>query len=166
MGLLGKLMGKGTNKGANALCLVIGEDKRISCRLMETTGGYFLDNNNRLAFDSFPDAIGACTQPHNGTTRMLGPVTLLYEPTSRPFSFATLDWTKEAHKEDVILDTAFAEGCSRAIQAEDRREWYNKLTTILLIAVLGVLLLTFLIAAQAGTLTHIFSSIPKLFGGG
>lgn len=163
---LGKLIGKDTNKLTKALCLILGEDKRLSLRHLVTTGVYYLDDTNRLAFDSFPVAIGSAVQPRNGTMRMLGPVSLLYEPTSRPFSFTDLAWTEEEHKEEVILDTAFAEGCSRAIQKEDRREWFNKLTTILLIVSLGAVALAFLAALQTGILSDVLSGVPKFFGGG
>lgn len=162
---LGKLVGKNENKTTKALCLIIGEDKRVSRRQLETTGVYYLDYENRLAFDSFPVAIGSAVQQRNGNLRMLGPVSLLYEPSSRPFSFTDLAWTTEEHKEDVILDTAFAEGCSRAVQREDRREWFNKLTTILLIAVLGVLALAFMAALQTGILSEMVSGISGFFGG-
>jgi len=160
-----QLIGKDGNKTSKSTCLVVGEDKRFSLRQLETTGIYYLDYNNRLAFDSFPMAIGSAVQPRNGNLRMLGPVSLIYEPTSRPFSFTDLAWTEQEHKEDVILDTSFAEGCSRAIQREDRRDYFNKLTTILLIATLGVVALAFLAALQTGILSDILSGIPKFFGG-
>jgi len=163
---LGKLIGKNENKTTKALCLIIGEDKRFTLRQLETTGVYYLDYNNRLAFDSFPMAIGSAIQPRNGNIRMLGPVSLLYEPTSRPYSFTDLAWTEEEHKEDVILDTAFAEGCSRAIQKEGNQQYFNKLTTILLIVALGAVALAFLAALQTGILSDMLSGIPKFFGGG
>ena len=163
---LGKLIGRTEVKTTKALCLIIGEDKRISRRQLETTGVYYLDYNNRLAFDSFPVAIGSAIHPRNGNIRMLGPVSLLYEPSSRPYNFTTLGWTTEEHKEDVILDTAFAEGCSKAIQKEDGRSQFNKLTTILLIATLGAVALAFLAALQTGILSDMLSGIPKFFGGG
>lgn len=162
---LGKLIGRNTDKPTKALCLILGEDKRFYLRHLVTTGVYYLDYNNRLAFDSFPVAIGSAVQPRNGNIRMLGPVSLLYEPTSRPFSFTDLAWTEEEHKEDVILDTAFAEGCSKAIQKEDRRDYFNKLTTILLIATLGAVALAFMAALQTGILSDMLAGIPKFFGG-
>jgi len=164
MGLLAKLKGDSPTKVSKALCYVFGEDKRFSRRKMETTGVYFQDNNNRLAYDSFPNAIGILTQRVDGNMQSLGPVSVLYEPTSRPFGFSDLNWLQEEHKEDVILDTAFAEGCARAVQREDKQEWLNKLTTILLAAVLGAVALTFLVAAQTGILSSLFSDLPKFFG--
>lgn len=163
---LKQLLNRDTNKLPRALCLIIGEDKRFALRQLETTGVYYLDYKNRLAFDSFPVAIGSAIQPRNGNIRMLGPVSLLYEPTSRPYSFTDLVWTEEEHKEDVILDTAFAEGCSLAIQKEGTQQYFNRLTTILLIVVLGAVALAFMAALQTGILSDMLSGIPKFFGGG
>jgi len=159
------ILSRNQNKTTKASCLIVGEDRRFRLRGLETTGVYYLDYDNRLAFDSFPKAISSAVQPRNGNMRMLGPISLLYEPTSRPYSFADLAWTPEEHKEDVILDTAFAEGCSMAIQREDRRDWFNKLTTILLIGMLGLLALAFMVAMQTGVLSSLLSGVPEFFGG-
>lgn len=163
-GFINKLSGRDESKGTNALCFVFGEDKRFSRREMESTGVYFQDNNNRLAYDSFPSAMGVLQRIANGNTRTLGPISLAYEPTSHMYSFPILNWSQEEHKEEVILDTAFAEGCARAVQREDRQDWMNRLTTILLIAVMGAVLLLLLIAAQSGILEGVFAKIPELFG--
>ena len=165
MGLKNLLNKEGT-KLAKLLCLVIGEDKCCVLPKLETTGVYSLDNKNRLAFNSLPFAIGIARLHQNGRVRNLGPLSIYYEPTSRPFSFAELEWTEVEHKEDVILDTAFAEGCSRAIQKEDRQNYFNRLTTILLIATLGAVALAFLAALQSGVLSDMLSGLPKFFGGG
>lgn len=162
-GFFNKFSGNDDAKGTNALCFVFGEDKRFARRNMESTGIFFQDNNNRLAYDSFPSAIGVFTRTANSNTRTLGPISLVYEPTSHMFSFPTLRWSQEEHKEDIILDTAFAEGCARAVQREDRQDWMNKLTTILLVAVMGAVLLLLLIAAQSGILEGVFAKLPELF---
>ncbi|MCK4714686.1 MAG: hypothetical protein KAT35_03865 [Candidatus Aenigmarchaeota archaeon] len=161
-----RLSGRDTVKGTNALCFVFGEDKRFSRRTMESTGVYFQDNDNRLAYDSFPSAIGVLTRKTNGNVRTLGPVSIAYEPTSHMYSFPTLNWAQEEHKEDVILDTAFAEGCARAVQREEGQEWMNRLTTVLLLAVMGAVLLVLLMAAQSGLLQGMFDKLPQLIPGG
>lgn len=162
-GFFNKLSGNDDGKGISALCFVFGEDKRFARRNMESTGIFFQDNANRLSYDSFPSAIGVLTRTANSNSRTLGPISLAYEPTSQMFSFPTLAWSEEKHKEDVILDTAFAEGCSRAVQREDAQDWMNRLTTILLVAVMGAVLLLLLIAAQSGILQGVFARIPELF---
>lgn len=163
---LKNLLNKDGTKVSKLLCLIIGEDKCCSLPKLETTGVYSLDNNNRLAFNSLPFAIGIARIHQNGRVRNLGPVSIYYEPTSRPYSFTELEWTGVEHKEDVILDTAFAEGCSRAIQREDRTNYFNRLTTILLIATLGAVALALIAALQSGILADMVSGIPKFFGGG
>jgi hypothetical protein len=167
MGLKGtfnRLRGNDTGNTINALLYVFGEDKRFTRRTMESTGVYFQDKTNRLSYDSSPNAIGNYIRKLNGTSRTLGPVSLAYEPTSHLFSFPHLDWSKEEHKEDVILDTAFAEGIGRAVQREDKQQWMSKLMTILLLAVMGAVLLLLLIAAQSGILNNLADKLPKFFG--
>lgn len=157
---INKLRGKDTGDLVNAVLYVIGEDKRFSRRTMESTGVYFQDRTNRLSYDSLPEAIGTYTRVINSIPRMLGPISIAYEPTSNMYSFPNLDWCAENHKEEVILDTALAEGLGRAIQREDKQQWMNKLTTILLLAVLGAILLLLLIAAQSGVLANLFAKLP------
>jgi len=157
--MVNTLSGNDAGKAINALLYVFGEDKRYSKRNMESTGVYFQDNHNRLGYDSFPTGIGVLTRKANGRSRTLGPISIAYEPTSKLYSFSALDWSTEEHKEDVILDTAFAEGCARAIQREDRQEWMNRLMTIFLLAVMGGIILILLIAAQSGIFGDIFGQL-------
>jgi hypothetical protein len=163
MGLINRLRGNDTVNTISALLYVFGEDKRFTRRTMESTGVFFQDTTNRLSYDSSPNAIGVYSRRINGTARTLGPVSIAYEPTSKLLSFPTLDWSEQKHKEDVILDTAFAEGISRAVQREDRQQWMGKLTTILLLAVMGAVLLLLLMAAQSGILGSLFASLPGFF---
>lgn len=166
MGLFGKIKNAITGKTEDygtALVYVFGEDKRYTRRNMVSTGVYFQDEQNRLAFDSFPASIGVLSRVNNGRTRTMGPVSIAYEPTTKMFNFPVLTWSDQEHKDDVILDTAFAEGCSRAIQNEDRQQLFERLTQILLWAVLGVMLLAFIIAAQSGLLANPFANLPRLF---
>jgi hypothetical protein len=164
--LFNRLSGNESNNNIDALCIVFGEDKRFSRRTMESTGVYFQDNSNRLAYDSFPSGIGALTRKAHGNTRTLGPISIAYEPSSRMFSFPDLGWNlKEEHKEDVILDTGFAEGCSRAVQRDEREEWMNRLMTIFLLSVMGGVILLLLIAAQSGILQGLFAKLPDFLPG-
>jgi len=159
MGLISKLRGNDGIKSADAMLYVFGEDKRYSRRNMESTGVYFQDNNNRLGYNSFPSAIGVLLRKINGRARTLGPISIAYEPTSKLYSFPNLDWSAEEHKEDVILDNAFAEGCARAVQRDERQEWMNRLMTIFLLAVMGGIILILLIAGQSGILGDIFGKL-------
>ena len=163
-GFFNKLRGNDTSNTINALLYVFGEDKSFTRRTMESTGVFFQDRVNRLSYDSTPNAIGIYTRQINGISRTRGPVSLAYEPTSHLFNFPELDWSREEHKEDVILDTAFAEGIGRAVQREDKQQWMNKLTTILLLAVMGAVILLLLIAAQSGILSNLVDKLPKFFG--
>lgn len=161
--LINRFSGNDVVKGTNALCYVFGEDKRYSRRNMESTGVYYQDKTNRLGYDSFPTAIGILERKANGKSRTLGPISIAYEPTSHMFSFPMLDWSSEEHKDDVILDTAFAEGCSRAVQREDRKEWMDRLMTIFLLAVAGGVILLLLIAIQSGVLGDFFTGLKGFF---
>lgn len=153
MGLFGK-----KRKQTTAIsCIVIGEDKRLTHRTQESTGVFMLDERNLLAYNSFPEAIGSLSHcQKSGTLKYLGLTSLLYEPMSRPFSFKTLDWVDVEHKKDVILDSALSEGCSRAVQQMDMADRFDRMSTILLIAVAGVIGMGLLFVFQSGLLDKVF----------
>lgn len=163
--------GKGNDAG-DALLVVFGEDKRFSRRKMASTGVHFQDNRNRLAYGSFPGGIGILSHKNNGRERMMGPVSIAFEPTTKLYNYPMLAWIEEEKpkegqqtKRDVILDAGFAEGCARAVQNEDRQEWMSRLTTILLLAVLGAVLMAFLFGVQTGLLSDLFSGLTGFLGG-
>lgn len=138
-------------------CITIGEDKRLSHRQMESTGVFLLDSKSLLAYDSFPEAVGSLSHHQkDDTSKYLGLTSVLYEPMARPFSFRTLDWAKIEHKEDVIKDSALSEGQSRAIQNMELADRFDKMSTILLLAVGGVMVMALLFVIQSGLLDKIF----------
>jgi len=146
------------NKDTSAItCLVIGEDKALDHRKLESTGVFLLDSKNLTAFGSFPEAIGSFTQRRkDGKSKYLGVTSILYEPMARPFSFKSLEWVKVEHKKDVIKDSALSEGCSRAVQQMDMADRFDRMSTILLIAVAGVIGLALLFVLQSGLIGDIF----------
>jgi len=151
------LFGRKVKQTSATPCIVIGEDKRLTHRTMESTGVYVLDADNLLAFDSFPEAIGSFShRQKDDTSKYLGLTSLLYEPMARPFSFRTLDWVKVEHKEDIIKSSALSEGCSRAVQNLELADRFEKMSTILLIAVAGVIGFGLLFVIQSGLLDNVF----------
>jgi len=153
-------MGLFGNKGKTTTeipCIVIGEDKRLTHRTLDSTGVFMLDERNLLAYNSFPEAIGSLShRQKDAKTKYLGLTSVLYEPMSRPFSFKTLDWVNVEHKKDVILDSALSEGCSRAVQRMDMADRFDRMSTILLIAVAGVIGMALLFVFQSGLLDKVF----------
>ena len=150
--------GKKSRQTSSIPCIVIGEDKHLSHRMLESTGVFLLDEQNLLAFDSFPEGIGSFTRRQkDDTTKYLGLASLLYEPMARPFSFKSLDWVKMEHKKDVIKDSALSEGCSRAVQRLDLADRFDRMSTILLIAVAGVIAMALLFVLQSGLLSSIWT---------
>jgi hypothetical protein len=151
------LLGRKRRQTTGISCVVIGEDKRLTHRTLESTGVFLLDSTNLLAFDSFPEAVGSLSRRQkDNTSKYLGLTSLLYEPMSRPFSFRTLDWVNVEHKKDIILDSALSEGCSRAVQNMELADRFDKMSTILLIAVAGVIGMGLLFVLQSGLLSNIF----------
>jgi len=156
MGLL-NLLGKKGKKVTTITALTIGEDKNLMHRNLESTGVFLLDASNLLAFDSFPEAMGSFNQAQkDNKKKYLGLTSLIYEPMARPFSFQTLDWIKVEHKEDVIKDSALSLGCSKAVQQMDMADRFDRMSTILLIAVAGVIGMALLFVFQSGLLSKIF----------
>ena len=152
MGLFGK-----KSKGTTTItCLMIGEDKTIMHRNLESTGAFLLDPKNLLAYDSFPECIGSVTRVAKGKRKYLGLTSVLYENMARPFSLKKLNWIEVMHKEDQIKDSALSEGCSKAVQSLDLADRFDRMTTILMLAVAGVIGLALLFAFQSGLFSKIF----------
>ena len=143
------------SKATTLRCLVIGEDRMIMHRYLQSTGAYVLDDKNRLAFDTLPEAVGSLTAVRNGKVKHLGHVSLLFESMFRPYSFPSLDWANIEHKEDIVLACALAEGCSKAIQRIERSDRFEKLSTILLLLAAGVIGMAFLFAVQSGIFSRL-----------
>lgn len=142
-------------------CLCIGEDKTAPWRKEESTGMYLLDRDNRLAYDSCPEAIVPLRIHRNGKVQDKGQCALLYENMSKPFSFNKLTWVKDERKKDVVLATAVHEGCSMAVQQIVDENRFNRTATLLMLA-LGILGALALLAAYQG---GAFEQVSHFFGG-
>ena len=154
MALFG-LLGKKSKGGSTIATLVIGEDKNLMHRDMESAGDFFLDPKNLLAYDSIPECIGSFVRVTKGNRKYLGLTSLLYETMSRPFSFKTLDWVQIQHKKNQIKGSALSEGCSKAVQRIDLEDRFNKMWTLALIAVAGVISLAVLFAFSSGLFSKV-----------
>jgi hypothetical protein len=145
------------NKGSNTIhCLTIGEDKKLMHRTLESTGTFLLDSRNIMAYDSFPQCMANFSTTIRGHQKYRGMTSLLYENMARPFSFKTLTWVRVAHKKDQIKAVALSEGCSKAVQRINLEDRFNKMWTLALLAVAGVIGLALLFAFQSGLFSNIF----------
>jgi len=147
---------KKNKESFNIHCIVLGEDKNLMHRNLESTGTFLLDAKNLLGYDSFPQCMGNFIRFRRGKLKFQGLTTLLYENMARPFSLSTLTWAKVEHKKDQIKEGAISEGCSKAVQRLDLLDRFDKMSTILLIAVAGVIFLGLLYALQTGLFEKIF----------
>jgi len=136
-------------------CLAIGEDKVLMHRKMESTGEYLLDPKNLLAYDSFPECIGNCTRIAKGNKKFLGLTSVLYENMARPFSFKTLNWIVVMHNDEQIKDGSLARGQSKAVQRIDLNARFDRMWTLALLAVGGLVGLALLLALQMGLFSKI-----------
>jgi len=151
MGLFSK-----KNKGATTItCPVVGEDKNAMHRPLDSTGTFLLDPKNLMAYDSVPECIGNFTRVAKGKRTHLGLTSLLYETMARPFSFKTLDWVEVQHKEEEIKTSALSEGCSKAVQRIDLADRFDKMWTLALITIGGLLVIALLFAFQSGLFSKI-----------
>jgi len=141
-------------------CLCIGEDKAAPWRKEESTGMYFLDRDNRLAYNSCPEAVVPVRFHRKGKVQYKGQCAILYENMSRPFNFETLTWAQDEGKKDTILGTAVNEGCSMAVQQIVDENRFNRTATLLMLA-LGILgIMGFLAAWNGG----VFANFSKFIG--
>jgi hypothetical protein len=142
-------------------CLCIGEDKITPWRKEESTGMYLLDRNNRLAYDSCPEAVVPLIVHRRGMAKQKGQCGIVYENMSRCYNFKTLDWVKTDRKEEVIKETAVYEGCSMAVQQIVDENRFNRTVTLLMLA-LGILgIFGFLAAWQGGLFANLGHFIGK-----
>jgi hypothetical protein len=150
-GLLGK-----KSKGSSTIAtIVIGEDKNLMHRDIESSGDSFRDPKNLLAYDSIPECIGKAIHVAKGHRKYVGLTALLYETMARPYSFKKLGWVEIQHKKDQIKASALSEGCSKAVQRIDLEDRFNKMWTLALIAVAGVIGLALLFAFSSGLFSKI-----------
>lgn len=149
-------LNKKNKESFNIHCIVIGEDKNLMHRNLESTGAFLLDSKNLLGYDSFPQCTGTFTRTRRLKSKFGGLTSVLYENMARPFSLKSLDWVVIEHKEDQIKEGALSEGCAKAVQRLDLLDRFDKMTTILLLAVSGVIVLGLLYALQAGLFSKIF----------
>ncbi|MBV6342853.1 hypothetical protein [Candidatus Magnetobacterium casense] len=176
MGLFSKLSGK-EPKGGDALCFVLGSDKRFFRRMMELQGTHLQDNHNRMAYFASPDSNGVLSKKVRGMERVMGPISVAYEPITELFRFRLLDWPPDraaieagsnGHHEtlesDEILDNSWAEGFSLAQSRQEDNEIRNRLMFILLLAVLGTVAMFLLVAASTGQLSGFIEGAGKFFG--
>lgn len=177
-GFFKRIAGGDTNKVTTVFCFVFGADKRFFRRKMESQGSHVEDNINRMAYLSSPDGNGVLSRQANGVNCPLGPVSVVSEAITELYSFPLLNWLpdrqkrdsgsdghRDIYEEDEILDNSWAEGFALAAQKQDKQEWMSKLSTILLLAVLGAVAMFLLVATSTGLLSDLFSAIPKFFGG-
>jgi hypothetical protein len=136
-------------------CLCIGEDKIAPWRKEESTGMYLLDRDNRLAYDSCPEAVAPLIIHRRGTTKYKGQCAILYENMSRLFSFKTLNWVEGERKKEVVLGTAVSEGCSMAVQQIVDENRFNKTVMLLMLALAILGIMGFLAAWNGGVFSHI-----------
>lgn len=151
MGLFNK-----NKESFNIHCIVLGEDKNLMHRILRSTGVFLLDSKNLLGYDSFPECMGNFTRIKKGKRKFIGLTSLLYENMARPFSLKTMDWAKVEHKKEQIKEGAISEGCSKAVQRLDLLDKFDKMTTILMLAVAGVIGIALLFALQSGLFQDIF----------
>jgi len=172
MGLFSKLTGGNPNKQGDALMYVFGRDQHFCRTYVDARGSHFQNDERLLAYYSSPGCLGEHRQKVNGRVRPLRPVTIAYELITGLWTFPMLDWhekitVEKGHSEsDMVLDNGFAEGFAEAAQKQEKAAWMGKLTTILLLAVVGFLLIVLLIGMQTGVISNFLAAIPKFLTGG
>lgn len=146
------MTGRAKLKTSYLKTVCIGEDKTVWHRQHEATGEFLLNRDFSLGYDSFPECIGRYVQ--GLVRRFRYPISLLYEPMSRPFSFATLTWITEPHKKETLVKNSLADGHSRAAQSKESEARVDRLTTavILLAAIMGIMAL--LVVFDSGIITR------------
>lgn len=172
MGFLSKLTGGNPKKQGDALMFVFGRDQHFCRTYVDARGSHFQNNERLLAYYSSPGCLGEHRRKVNGQVRPLGPVTIAYELITGLWNFPMLDWHEKVTVEkgksesDIVLDNGFAEGFAEASQKQEKAAWMGKLTTILLLAVVGFLLIILLIGMQTGVISNFLAAIPKFLTGG
>lgn len=163
-----------SKKGADTeLMLVLGEDRKLTKRPLNSTGAYFVDGDNCLAYHgnmgrytvarsgySRWDYVAAImtlgitlltTRGRRATVKPHGQIGLLFELSSRPYNFKAMKWDERTNSDDSILEDALIEGgniAGRDMRFDDRME---KLLPVLIISlcIFGVMMIAILFASGA-----------------
>lgn len=141
------------------LSITIGEDRTLVRRNIDSTGLEFVNGDDLLGYDSFPEAISRGLIGSGDKIKDIGQVCTLYEPMARPFSYDTLDWIGEKRMSSraKILASARSEAQSRVIQDLQDEANYDRVSTgfLILVALFAIIGLVFLL--QSGIIQDLIS---------
>ena len=131
------------------LAVIIGEDRTLVERDIDSTGLSFVSGQDLLGYDSHTEAVGRGLHGDSDKVKDIGQACILYEPMARPFSFYTLNWIDEGRMSSraKILASARSEAESRVVQDIQDEDNYDKVSTgfLILVALFAIIALIFLL---------------------
>lgn len=139
------------------LSITIGEDRSLVRRDIESTGLNFVNGQDLLCYDSFPEAVCRGLLGDGDNVKDLGQACTLFEPMARPFSFDTLDWIADERmsSRSKVLASARSEAESRVIQDIQDEANYDKVSTGFLILVALFVVVGLLFLLQSGIIQDV-----------
>lgn len=141
------------------MALIIGEDRTLVVKDIDSTGLNFINGDDLLGYDSFPEAVARGLDGDGANVKDLGQACLLFEPMSRPLSFDILDWISEARmsSRSKVLASARSEAQSQVIQDLQDEAHYDRVSTgfLILVALFAIIALLFLL--QSGIIQDLIS---------
>jgi len=140
-------------------CLVVGDDRRLMGKSLESTGAYLLDKSCQTAYDNHPGVMGVLQVINKkGQVQNLGQCALLYEISSQCWNFGKGNWDSKAMKVKTILAIGRQEAYGLVSkEIEDDSKWERLMPV--LYAALAILALVAIIACASAGLFDKFGEI-------
>ena len=141
-------------------CFVFGEDGRIQDKALVSTGAFFLDKDNKFAYDSVPESMGTLViHDKKGKTTVNGQCAILYENSAQPYIFPKNEWADDCQSKTNILRDGRSEGIGIVEgEIESNAKWERWMPVLYVcLAILG--LLTIIISITSG----MFNNVGDLF---
>jgi|GEM_PF-1996496 len=125
---------------------VIGEERFFQTNIATSTGEYLLAQNSKLAYDTNSDTV---RKLYRSGVRGSRPHSLVFEPSSLPFNYKTMEFEKDESSDDVIINDVMMEAFTYIREkklSQDREDRTTRLQTALLVTavVFGIVSLVML----------------------
>lgn len=128
---------------------VLGADRRIVKKALESTGAFFLNSDDLLAYVQIDNGMRRhIVRKKSGAVEYLGQVGLLFELSAHPWNFDSVAWENSIGSDDVIISNALHMGIATAEQEAEKAKTYEGMrwAIIMVSSIIGMILLIYCIA--------------------
>ena len=128
-------------------CFVVGDDRQFQEKALNSTGAFFVDDENLFAYNNDAGSMGLYTKQRKTKGKWqditVGQCALLFEQSAHPFIFSRLAWSTTSAQELNILADAKMEGIGGMIKEQRDDDRWQRFMPVLyaLVAILGLIVI-------------------------